>query len=266
MRISTSKRSAWLLAAICVTLWAPAAHGQDKPARLTFDVASIRLTKPDTANGGIKALPGGHGYTAQNVPVKLMMALMYRVPIRQISGGPSWLESDRYDVEARVDGSYSLDDLHTMFQNLLVDRFGLKFHKEIKEGNIYALTIDPSGLKMKENDGPQDYNIPIIPGANGVQTGTRVPMPYLCWVLGQQLQRDERPVIDMTGLTKNYDFTLKFLPPLPPEVTKEDLPPEVRDYPSVFVALKEQLGLKLEAQKGPVEHYVIDSVERPSEN
>ena len=240
--------------------------GQEKPKRLTFDVASIRLSDPKATNGMIKPLPEGHGYTAQNIPLKLIFSLMYRVPMRQISGGPEWFNGDRYDIEARADGTYSVDDLHVMFQNLLEDRFNLKFHKDVREGNVYALSIDPAGLKMKPNDTPQDYNIPINPSGMGDFTGKRVPMPYLCWFLGQQVQRDERPVIDETGLKGDYDFRLHFLPDLPPEIPRDNLPAELLERPSLFDALRDQLGLKLVAQKGPVEHYVIDRLERPSAN
>lgn len=250
----------------CLVALAPVDFCQDKPTRLTFDVASIRPTKPGTVAGMIKAIPGGHGYTAQNVPVKLMISLMYKVPMRQIEGGPDWLNTERFDIEARADGTYSLDDLHTMFQNLLADRFNLKFHKENREGNVYALTVDPAGLKMKSNDSAENFNIPLIPRDQTTFVGTRVPMPYLSWWLGQQVQRDERPVIDKTGLSGYWDFTLSFLPPLPPDISRDDLPPEVRDKPSIFDAVRDQLGLKLEAQRGPVEHFVVDHVERPSEN
>src|SRR6185312_7334884 len=105
---------------------------------------------------------------------------------------------------------------------------------------------------MKVNESPEDFNIPMNPGPQGF-VGRRVPMPYLSWFLGQTLQADGRPVIDKTGLTGNYDFTLTFSP-------------ELRDRPSIFNALREQLGLKLTAERGPVEYYVIDSVERPSDN
>jgi uncharacterized protein (TIGR03435 family) len=108
------------------------AHGQEKSARLTFEVAAIRPAKP-ASSGGIKPMPGGDGYLVQNMPVKIMISLMYKVPTRQITSGPDWLDSDRYDIEAKADRAYSLDDLHVMFQNLLADRFNLKFHKEIKE-------------------------------------------------------------------------------------------------------------------------------------
>jgi uncharacterized protein (TIGR03435 family) len=263
-RLSMITRRSAILAIIAL-ISASLAQAQDRPARLTFDVATIRPSKQADRNGGIKALPGGNGYTAQNIPVKLMISLMYRVPMRQITGGPDWLDSDRYNVEARVERSYSIDDLHIMYQNLLADRFNLKFHIETKEGPVYALMLDTPGSKLKINESPQDYKIPMNFGPEGA-VGIRVPMPYLCWWLGQQLQNSGRPVIDLTGLDKNYDFTLSFMPELPPDVSRDNLSPEVRDRPSLFDALKQQLGLKLVAQKGPVDHYVIDHIDRPSDN
>lgn len=157
----------------------PLLHAQEKSPRLTFEVASIKLSKPGTPGGGIKAMPGGQEYMAQNASVKFIFSLMYKVPLRQISGGPDWFTTDAYDIDAKADKSYNLDDLHTMFQNLLADEFKLTFHKETKEGNVYALTIDKSGLKMKENDTDQKFDIPITRGQNGIATGVRVPIPYL---------------------------------------------------------------------------------------
>jgi uncharacterized protein (TIGR03435 family) len=195
-----------------------------------------------------------------------MMSLMYKVPMRQILGGPDWINSDRFDIEARVDHAASIDDLHVMFQNLLADRFNLKFHKETQEGPVYALTVDKSGMRMKPAGSGQALGIPIVPAPGGGFTGTRVPMQYLSWWLGQQLQNDGRPVVDETGLDQSYDFTLSFLPQLPPDFSRERLPPEMQNLPSIFDAVKQQLGLKLEAQKGPVEYYAIDNVNKPSAN
>jgi uncharacterized protein (TIGR03435 family) len=262
-----TKFSVSLSVALIGLTFMPLTLAQDKPARLTFDVATIKLSQPGaTGLFGIKPLPGGDGYTASNVPVKLIFALMYKVPIRQITGGPDWLATEGYDIEARADHSYSIDDLHLMMQNLLADRFNLKFHKETREGPVYALTVDKSGLKMKPDGTGQGMTIPIVPGGAGKVVGTRVPMQYLGWWLGQQLQNDGRPVIDKTGLDQSYDFTLSFMPQLPPNASRDSLPPELQELPSIFDALKEQLGLKLEPEKGPVEYYVIDQVERPSPN
>jgi uncharacterized protein (TIGR03435 family) len=231
--------------------------------RLTYDVASIRLTSEQSRNGYIKATPGGTGYTAHNISVRLMISLMYQIPLRQVKGGPDWLDSDRYDVEARADKPYTLDDLHIMYQNLLADRFNLKFHKETREGNVYALQQDTPGSKMKLNESAQDFHIPITYAPDGTAVGVRVPMSYLAWWLGQQIQNQERPVINLTSLDKYYDFTLSFAPVLPPG-TETEKPPS--DKPSVFDALKEQLGLKLVQQRGPIDYYVIDHIDRPSDN
>jgi uncharacterized protein (TIGR03435 family) len=234
--------------------------------RLTFEVASIKPVKPGGRGGGIKPKPAGQGYDAQGASVRLMISLMYRMPVQHITGGPAWLDSDLWDVEAKADKSYNIDDLHTMYQNLLADEFKLKFHKETKEGPVYALTVDKSGSKMKVNDSPQDYEIPILGSRGGIFNGKRVPMEYLCYFLGQILRNDDRQVIDKTGLKGHYDFTLSFMPELPPGFEKANLPPEVLDRPTLFDALRAQLGLKLEAQKGPVDYYVIDHVEKPEAN
>ena len=152
-----------------------------------------------------------------------------------------------------------------MFQNLLADEFKLKFHKEIKEGPVYALSVDKGGSKMKVNDSPQDFEIPILGGPGLVFNGKRVPMEYLCYFLGQVMEND-RPVLDKTGLTGHYDFTLTFLPDLPPGFRRGNIPQECLDRPNIFDALRQQLGLKLEPQKGPVTYYVIDPVEKPEGN
>jgi uncharacterized protein (TIGR03435 family) len=231
-------------------------HAQEKPARPTFEVAAIHPSKPGQQFGGIKAMPGGQEYVARNVPVKLILSLIYKIPMRQITGGPGWLESDRYDIEAKADRSYSLAELHVIMQNLLADEFKLQFHRDIKSGPVYALTVDKSGSKMKPNDSPQDFEIPLK-GGRGTTIATRESMEHFCWFLGQMLQRDERPVIDKTGLAGYYDFTLTFAP---------EPPGDASEGPTIFEALKQQLGLRLEAQKGPVTYFVIDHVERPAAN
>jgi uncharacterized protein (TIGR03435 family) len=251
---------------------ASTAGNKDKPARLAFEVTSIKPFKPPIGGGpiqgGIKAMPGGQEYQARGVPVMLMISLMYKVPPNQLTGGPDWLTTDRWDVDAKADRpGYNIDDLHTMYQNLLADEFKLKFHSETRQGNVYALLLDKSGSKMKVNEKPEDFEIPIKGGGPNGVSGTRVPMKYLAWWLGQQLQRtDGRPVIDRTQLTGFYDFNLMFRPELPPGVPTDQIPPEIMDRPTIFEALRAQLGLRLEQQKGPVEYLVIDHAEKPAEN
>lgn len=231
--------------------------------RLTFDVQTVKPANPDAQIAGIKPLPGGQEYDATNLPVKLMISLMYKIPVRQITGGPGWLESERFDVRAKAEKPSTIEDLHIMFQNLIADEFQLKFHRETREGPVYALMVDKSGVKMKVNASKPSFDIPISRGRGGEFTGTRVAMDYLAWTLSQIVQRDGRPVIDKTGLSGNYDFTLAFAPELPPGVDPKNLPPGLMDHPDLFNALKEQLGLKLEPQKGPVEFFVIDSAVKP---
>jgi len=261
------KRALSLLAAtVCLSCIAAAqAPAPAAPQRLTFEVATIRLSPPGN-QGYTKALPGGQEYQTRNMTLKNVMSLMYKVPERQILNAPAWFASEHYDVDAKADGSYSLDQLHIMYQNLLTDRLNLKFHKEVREGNIYALTVDKSGVKMKPNDSPEDFKISAQPGPNGTMLGRRMNMEYLAWMLGSMLERDERPVVDMTGLKGYYDFELAYLPELPPGFDTSRLPPGMIDRPPLFVALPEQLGLRLTAQRGPVTYFVIDHIERPSDN
>ncbi|HUV70337.1 MAG TPA: TIGR03435 family protein [Terracidiphilus sp.] len=224
---------------------------------LSFSVIAIHRSKPESRGGFIKPMPNGTGYLVQNFTVKGMMSVVYRIPSRQISGGPDWFDRENFDVEAKADDTHNIDELHTMFKNMLADRFGLKFHIEMKPGAVYELIVDKAGVKMKADPAGGGVNIPIMPDGQGRFVGTRVPMEYLCWYLGQQMRSDARPVIDKTGLVGVYDFTLSFMP---------DLPPELQKLPALQDAVEEQLGLKLVPAKGPVPNYVIDRVDQPSAN
>src|SRR5262249_18888230 len=157
----------------------------------------------------------------------------------------------------------NIDELHEMFKTLLADRFKLQFHKETKEMSAYVLTIDKSGLKMKVNDSAETFEIPIqtqpIPGGMVKMVGTRVPTSYLVYFLANILNP---PVVDQTNLTGNYDFTMNMdFRQLAPN--RDGTPStEPSEGPSLFTALREQLGLKLESHKAPVEIFVIDRAEK----
>jgi uncharacterized protein (TIGR03435 family) len=151
-----------------------------------------------------------------------------------------------------------------MFQNALADRFGLKIHFETRTGPVYVLTIAKSGLKMTAVNAVKDRNIPIADGPNNEAIGSRVPMDYLCYWLGQRLQNDQRPVVDKAGLNGIYDFKLSFRPELSPEADATSS--ELGNLPTIFNAAKDQLGLQLIPQSGPVSTLVIDHVDKPSEN
>jgi uncharacterized protein (TIGR03435 family) len=252
---------------VFLLLAGPAAlHGQAQRPRLTFDVAAIHPAQPGSDRGIIKPLPGGNGYTVQNMSVKTMMSVIYRIPSRQITGGSDWFNTATFDVDAKVDGTYSIGDLHTMFKNLLADRFGLKFHTVKKEGPVYALVVDKSGLKMTPDGRAGGLEIPIVRQSPSKWVGTKVPMEYLCWFIGQQMRSDPWPVIDNTGLTQVYSFTLSFAPELPPGLTREDLLPELQNLSTISDAVREQLGLRLEPTKGMVDNFVVDHVDQPSAN
>jgi uncharacterized protein (TIGR03435 family) len=214
----------------------------------------------------MKPLPGGQTYVATNVPIQLMIKLMFHFKSSQISGGPGWLDTDLYDVEAKAGGPHNLDDLHVMFQNLLVDPFKLQYHKETRTLSAYELVVDKSGPRLTENHNPENFDIPIRPTGRGRFEATHSSTSYFSWSLSQRL---DRPVIDETGLTGFYDFKLEWTPePSPGLAAAPDaaanLPPS--NGPDLFTAVREQLGLKLDSRKGPIEVMVIDHVERPSEN
>jgi uncharacterized protein (TIGR03435 family) len=228
---------------------------------LAFEVASIKLSKPGQSPFLIRPLPGGQSYVATNVPVKLIMKLMYHLTDGQVVGGPEWLDSDRYDIQAHAEHPSSVEQLHEMFRTLLTDRFQLQFHREMREQSAYVLSVDKSGAKLKVNDSPQNFDVPIRPTGVGKFAGIQVPMSYLAWYVAQILKR---PVVDKTGLDKSYDFTLEWFPEVPPGTMINGAP--APESISIFTALHEQLGLKLTAEKAPVEVFVIDNAEKPSEN
>ena len=154
-----------------------------------------------------------------------------------------------------------------MFQTLLADRFKLQFHREPKEIAAYVLSVDKSGSKLTSGDPKDAFDIPMKPGDRPGETiGISVQMSYLCWRLSLQLNT---PVVNQTSLDGYYNFTL-LLPPPPPLLQKLDTPapaPGGSDLAADLIpALRKQLGLKLESRKTPVEVFVIDHVERPTNN
>jgi len=253
-----------------VAMMSVAARSQEKGSseKAAFEVAVIKPSQPEggSVNRMIKPLPGGNGYLAQNFPVRLMIALMYKVPVRQIEGGPRWLDEEYFDIEARADGVHSKDELQAMFRTLLADRFGLQMHAVSREGKVFSLQQDGKAARMQSNPTGPGMNIPITPIGPGEFQGRGVSMSYLCWFLSLQVQDKERPVIDRTGLAGTFDFNLSFLPDQAADRALDRLPAEMRDRPSLFSAVKEQLGLRLVPENGPVQYFVIDHIERPSPN
>ena len=209
-------------------------------------------------------------YQARNIPIRLMIQVAYRIKADQIVGGPGWLETDRYDMEAKAEKPSSADELHVMLMNMLGDRLQLKFHHEKREMRIYALSVDKSGPKLTphqtSNGGEPWIDSRSDRPLHTIMKATCSSMDYLAFRLSMLM---DLPVVDLTNLPGGYDFDLKFtldLPPgFPPGGKINGLEPDTSG-PNIFAALKNQLGLDLKAQKGPVDVIVIDHAEKPSAN
>lgn len=178
----------------------------------------------------------------------------------QISGGPAWLRTERYDIVAKIASAdtVTIEQLRPMLRGMLADRFQLKFRRETQDLPRYALVVAKNGPKLKENTGAEGPPL-LISGDAAISKMTCVnaSMAYLAKALENQFAfQFGRTVVDLTALKGNFDFTLSWA---------RD---QATDAPgsSLFTALQEQLGLKLESQKGPVDTIYIDSIERPSVN
>jgi uncharacterized protein (TIGR03435 family) len=239
------------------------------PPDLRFDVASLKLSLPGGRGGGIRPAEGGLRYIANNCSIKGMITVAYRVKPEQIVGGPSWMDTDLYDMEGKAEKPSNADELHVMLMNMLVDRLQLKFHHEKKEMKMYALMAgaEPK-LTPHDPQNPHDSWIDIAQEKflHLKLTATAVPMDYVAFRLATLM---DLPVVDLTGLKGNYDFTLSYtrdLPPGFPEGGKINGEEPDTSGTNIFQALKQQLGLELKAQRGPVEVIVIDHVEKPTAN
>lgn len=291
----------------------------DKAPQLEFEVASIKLVQVNSGGPmriGLMNTPDG--FTTENATLQMMITYAYAIQNYQIQGGPGFMTSDHYNIDAKMDEATAdiLKKMSTneernaarqkMVQGLLADRFHLTIHKESKEMPIYNLVVAKNGIKMTEAKPlpPPDPNAPkgdtatakgdgggpgkfgpgpgrggpsmfMSGGRGGAMTLTATSMPMLSLVrmLSGTLGR---PVIDKTGLTATYDFKLEY--------TRDDLvagpapggggggdgappvPAAESSGPTLFTAVQEQLGLKLESTKGPVQIIVIDRAEKPSDN
>ena len=230
----------------------------------SFEVASIRLRT--TRIERVAALVSGQRFTAEAMSLDNLITYAYDVKRYQVSGVPSWADSnnlacDRYDVSAKAeaDGTLSQAQAKVMLRNLLADRFHLRFHREMKDMPIYALVVAKNGPKLKEAAPDAQIILRLSSGPKGPEmTVTAGTMAQLVNQFSNANGVD-RPVLDKTGLTGAYDYKLTWTPEL-------GAPRNDSETVSIFTALQEQLGLRLEPQRAPIEVLVIDSAERPSEN
>lgn len=258
--------------AVCLLFAAPLFA--QAPAKISpdfrFEVASLKPTEAQGPNGGIRPAPGGQRYVATNCPIKLMIQVAYRVKAEQIVGGPAWLDTDRFDLQGKAEKPSSPEELHVMLMNMLVDRMQLKFHHEKREMPMYALTVDKDGPRLTpheaSNAGEPWIDVAQEKFLHMKLKATSTTMDYVAFRFSQLL---DRPVVDLTELRGGYDFNLEYTRDLPPgfpeggKINGED--PDTSG-PTIFAAVKKQLGLELKSQKGAVEVIVIDHAERPTAN
>jgi uncharacterized protein (TIGR03435 family) len=225
-----------------------------------FDVASIRPQAPEDARFYIR-LPAKGRFTAMGSTAKLLMIIAFDVQESQIAGGPGWLATEKWDIEARTDDGveHSAEDTQRMLQNLLAQRFALRLHRATEQRPVYALTIAKGGPKFKVSD-RERTNIGIAGKSMDIQRGS---IAAITRILASALGR---PVVDRTGLTELYDLSLKWDDAPIPEVLGREASAPGNESGVIFTAIQEQLGLRLEPQRAPVEVIVIDRIERPSGN
>jgi uncharacterized protein (TIGR03435 family) len=265
-----------------------------------FEVASIKPNRSGERGRGFHILAGR--FAATNVTTKMLVTRAYNVRDLQVSGGPSWMDTEAYDINAREDDAVveklqklprdqREEQIGLMLQSLLADRFKLKVVRETKELPVYALLVAKNGPKLQQAK-PGDIYPNGIKGSDGRGhagmvhfgrdhiTGQGIPLAcpdpggislvvMLTDILG-------RTVLDQTGLKGNYDINLQWTPDQSHDAMfnepdggrsgTDNTPPPDASGPSIFTALQQQLGLRLESTKGPVDVLVIDHIERPSEN
>lgn len=275
-------------------LFAPNPCRAQAPAKLEFEVASVKPAPPPASGSFVPPIRGGPGtndperITYGHASLKYLLINAYNVKEYQISG-PGWIDTKLYEISAKLPPGATKEQLRVMLQSLLAERFKLKLHRETREFSGYELVVGKNGSKLKESleappvDDPKAYDLtpdkdgfPRVPPGVGMmglatracmcarQTGRMASLSQLTDALGAWL--DNRPVVDKTGLTAKYDFKLEFFHDGPAGTAPAGADPQGIGAPDLLTAIQQQLGLKLELKKVPLDVLVIDSVEQPSEN
>jgi uncharacterized protein (TIGR03435 family) len=275
------KRLDWSVVLLLVAF----SRGAIAQTKAEFEVASIRPSAPDERGTSFGPGPGG-GIIITNFTLKEMIRLAWQVQPFQISGGPAWLDSIRYDVTAKPQGKPQLGELLPMLRSLLEDRFQLAIHRETRELPIYALVVvgndgklGPGLTESKENSctppdpsRPPSQPKPGEPAAlacGGMMMGPRsltaasVPIANLPVALSRLLGRT---VVDKTGLKGKFDIRVEWTSDETQAPPGTLAPPSETAGPPIFTALQEQLGLKLETQTDQMEILVVERAEKPSAN
>jgi uncharacterized protein (TIGR03435 family) len=230
-----------------------------------FEVATVKPAGPDEQPGRSLNMQGPHRFVARNFTLKLLIAAAYDLNSRTISGGPAWLESEHFNIEAITPGEVRPDRMQQMkmLRSLLADRFQLRFHREEKEFSLYELTVAKGGPKLKTS-APSDQSPALastVYPQKIVMPARNATMDDFVAVLQRALL--DRPVVNKTGLQGRYDFELEWAP----DETQfgGEVPVARADAPSLplFAAMQQQLGLKIEAKRGMISALVVDSAAKP---
>jgi uncharacterized protein (TIGR03435 family) len=290
MRPSQSMKRFGLILVLCVSTIAVAvaAAEQATAQKPVFEVASIKLNSSGEGNASVADQPGGR-FVASRITLRRVIQFAYR-DNQQFLGGPDWLDNDRWDIEAKAPegavppraSAFSMtvpDTMALRVQSLLEDRFKLTAHRETRELPLYELTAAKGGAKVKLSD---DQTPPAALLGGGGQRGGPLPRGGIRLGRGDLAAQAQslaifaaalsalyldRPVVDKTGLKGLYDIQLRWTPdPGLTATTNPTAPPAAASGPTIFNAIEEQLGLKLEPVKGPLSVLVIDSVQKPSQN
>jgi uncharacterized protein (TIGR03435 family) len=225
----------------------------------SFEVASIKANK---SGGGGSSIRGSAGrITMENVPIKKVTLWAYGIPDdREYAlAGPDWLTNERFDIQATYPAETPTQQVRQMTQALLAERFKLALHRETRQLPVYVLVLAKGGPKIHPVDSGQGRTS----GGPGTLEATKITMQKLADLLARMTGQQ---VVNETGLEGVFDFNLKWSPDEMQKITPDDAP-AAGSGPSLFAALQEQLGLKLEGRKAPVEILVVDHIEKaPTEN
>jgi uncharacterized protein (TIGR03435 family) len=248
---------------------APKIPPMDANASPTFEVATIKPSKPDEQ--GKAFLVRDNRFKTINVTLSEMISFAYGVHTKQVIGAPAWAATDKFDIDAKPDGEGAPNDKQWkgMLQKLIVDRYKFTFHGDKRELSVYVLSVAKTGPKVTKSEGdPNGLPGLFFRGRLGDLHVTNANMADFAGLMQQAVL--DRPVLDQTGLTGRWDFTLDWTPDdsqfsgmgakIPPPTDGANQPP------ALYTAIQEQIGLKLDATKAPAEVLVIDHVEKPSDN
>lgn len=299
------KTSTITLRGLVLTLALGIVQAQDSPVTAQqsaagpnkFEVASIKRANKKRNQSSLNILPGGR-LAATGTSLRRLIMFAYDVSPNQVSGTSGWMDSERYDVTAQppagmmsgpignqvqltkakgktsswtelTPNSDAAREIREMVRTLLADRFQLNVHRQTKELPVYALVAAKNGPKLMESKSPNSLR--LTSQGKGRMTFQGVPMSFLATQLTSMIGRT---VVDKTGLTNSYDFTLNWSPDENPKKAekvkggggKSAAMSDSANGPSVFTALQDQIGLKLQSTKGPVEVLIVDRAEKPTED